>query len=93
MGVSGKAPADNTATDSHSVSLAKKKIEATEVLGACGANGGAAAPTAATSTVTAAALTAAKRRQRWRADGGNIHGGGGGGGDAHTDLLTKSAKI
>ena len=54
MEISGKAPADNTATDSHSVSLAKKKIEATEVLGACGANGGAAAPTAATSTVAAA---------------------------------------
>ena len=81
MEISGKAPADNTATDSHSVSLAKKKIEAMEVLGACGANG--------------------KRRQRWRgrADDGNIHGGvgdgdgGGDGGDAHTDQLTKPAKI
>ena len=58
MEISGKAPADNAATDSHSVSLAKKKIEATEVLGACGANGdngGASggALTAATSTAAA----------------------------------------
>ena len=60
MEISGKAPADNAATDSHSVSLAKKKIEATEVLGACGANGddnggagGGGALTAATSTAAA----------------------------------------
>ena len=65
MEISGKAPADNTATDSHSVSLAKKKIEAMEVLGACGANGKrrqrwrrAGAPTAATSTAASATAVA-----------------------------------
>ena len=61
MEISGKALVDNTATDSHSVSLAKKKIEATEVLGACGANGSKA-------TTTAAA--ARRRRQHPRRRGG-----------------------
>ena len=61
MEISGKAPADNTATDSHSVSLAKKKIEATEVLGACGANG-----SKATTTVARAAARRRRQHPRWR---------------------------